>query len=141
MDQEYTGGSTSYDRLDFARPRSELKPHYHSTNTLRSAKSRSPLPDGGGSPPEEEEGGAGRRLLGGGDDEGGFSRGQEQGRHSAGHLSQGEIPKVMGIVNSVRCCSFNFTKQYTAEVILEICSNRRKYNAVVGKKKLQYSTL
>ena len=26
----------SYDRLDFTRPVRELKPHYHSTSTLRS---------------------------------------------------------------------------------------------------------
>ena len=32
---------TSYDRLDFTRPTADLKPHYHSTSTLRSVKSTS----------------------------------------------------------------------------------------------------
>ena len=30
---------TSYDKLDFSRPAAELKPHYHSTSTLKSVKS------------------------------------------------------------------------------------------------------
>ena len=30
----------SYDRLDFTRPVRELKPHYHSTSTLRSTRNR-----------------------------------------------------------------------------------------------------
>ena len=32
---------TSYDKLDFSRPAAELKPHYHSTSTLKSVKSAS----------------------------------------------------------------------------------------------------
>ena len=32
---------TSYDKLDFSRPAAELKPHYHSTSTLKSVKSTS----------------------------------------------------------------------------------------------------
>ncbi len=32
----YSGGSESYDRLDFTpRPDNQLRPHYHSTNTLK----------------------------------------------------------------------------------------------------------
>ena len=30
----------SYDKLDFARPLAENKPHYHSSSTLKSAKSK-----------------------------------------------------------------------------------------------------
>ena len=61
----------SYDQLDFARPRNELKPHYASTSTLRSQKSPNR------SPKETST----------------FNRAQKQ-RHSTGHLSQGEIPEV-----------------------------------------------
>ena len=30
----------SYDKLDFSRPAENLKPHYHSSSTLRSSKSK-----------------------------------------------------------------------------------------------------
>ena len=30
----------SYDKLDFTRPSENLKPHYHSSSTLRSSKSK-----------------------------------------------------------------------------------------------------
>ena len=66
-------GSSSYDQLDFARPRNELKPHYASTSTLRSQKSPNRSPK-----------------------ESTFNRAHKQ-RHSTGHLSQGEIPEVWNL--------------------------------------------
>ena len=62
--EHYTGGSASYDQLDFARPSQELKAHYASTSTLRS-QGKSPRVS-----PKDKQ------------------------RHSAGHLSQGDIPQV-----------------------------------------------
>ena len=79
----------SYDRLDFSRPAQELKPHYHSTSTLKSFKSAK-LDNSG----QDKSRSRSRSPRGSGSGSGGeFSRKQKQ-RHSTGHLSQGEIPSV-----------------------------------------------
>jgi hypothetical protein len=84
---DYTGGSVSYDQLDFAPPPSrQLRPHYHSTSTLRSRRgSRSPL--------NSSNGGDGGDNKSGDSGDGNFDRG-DGARRSEGHLSQADMPNV-----------------------------------------------
>jgi hypothetical protein len=87
----------SYDKLDFSRPTAELKPHYHSTSTLKSVKSSTKskeLMSIQSSAANNNSNNSGyvqaTYLSDQSDHQDGGGR-----RSSSGHLSKGEIPKVI----------------------------------------------
>ncbi len=112
----------SYDRLDFSRPNADLRPHYHSTSTLKSVKSSGNVVGGGG-------GGTGNKspnLLPVGKkpdlnastaSDGDYIdtpltaaanssfnaslRERDRRRASSGHLSQAELPKVRCVLSGM----------------------------------------
>lgn len=95
LDEEEDGGgggpSTRYDRLDFTRPSTgELKPHYHSTSTLKSVKSKSRVEQ------EETEDDTTANNLNTSCNDYIDAKALTilDKRASSGHLSQGEIPKI-----------------------------------------------
>ena len=94
----------SYDKLDFSRPAENLKPHYHSSSTLRSSKSKEfthTTPKAIGD--QESLTASNEPMVGSGYTPIAILNDPSARKCSSGHLSQAAIPQVsictVGTVN------------------------------------------
>ena len=96
----------SYDKLDFSRPAENLKPHYHSSSTLRSSKSKEfthTTPKAIGD--QESLTASNEPMVGSGYTPIAILNDPSARKCSSGHLSQAAIPQVsictVGTVNEI----------------------------------------
>merc|ERR1711956_26004 len=85
----------SYDKLDFSRPAENLKPHYHSSSTLRSSKSKEfthTTPKAIGD--QESLTASNEPMVGSGYTPIAILNDPSARKCSSGHLSQAAIPQI-----------------------------------------------
>lgn len=101
----------SYDKLDFSRPAENLKPHYHSSSTLRSSKSKEfthTTPKAIGD--QESLTASNEPMVGSGYTPIAILNDPSARKCSSGHLSQAAIPQVSTCtVGTVNDTVFSFT--------------------------------
>ena len=100
----------SYDKLDFSRPAENLKPHYHSSSTLRSSKSKEfthTKPKAIGD--QESLTASNEPMVGSGYTPIAILNDPSARKCSSGHLSQAAIPQVSTCtVGTVNDTGFSF---------------------------------